>query len=261
MTVQIIADSIWEGRRITTFEFTRFWKLMVAQLNTHGLLARSVASSRAIPTQAVMKQVLTDPYLPIFSGAQKGMVGIPLTEAEQESKRAEWLDGRFDALRLSDRLFRDECHKETANRPLEPWEHVHVVVTATEWRNFLALRTKHDAQPDWVPIASEVERLLKEHEPTERRVHTPFVSDEFDLLSKAMRISAARCARTSYLVTERPKKTYSEELDFSCSLAESGHWSPFDHPAIAKPGVHGRFVGWQSFRSTFGDTAHGDLKT
>ena len=44
-------------------------------------------------------------------------------------------------------------HKQIANRPLEPWFHITVLVTATEWDNFYGLRAHKDAQPEFQVLA------------------------------------------------------------------------------------------------------------
>jgi hypothetical protein len=46
-----------------------------------------------------------------------------------------------------------KVHKQIANRILEPWSHIKVVASATEWDNFFKLRIADDAQPEIKELA------------------------------------------------------------------------------------------------------------
>lgn len=264
-TVQLIADTTWNGHRITTFEVD-IWKLLLAQLNTHGLLARSAASSRAIPAKKLRAFISANPFVPIFTKEQAGMVGGELGPMESDAARKVWLESLASQLDYAEQLSALGVHKEVANRLLEPYMRTKVVITATEWRNFIALRGGKGAQSEWSEITAGIREGLETSKPRKSQRHAPFVpvKDENELawleIGYVLKVSAARCSRTSFMLDQRPEKTISDELALADSLAAEGHWSPFDHPAIAAAGKHGRFVGWKSFRSTFGDTAHGDYQ-
>jgi len=197
------------------------------------------------------------------------MVGGELGPMESEAARKVWLESLASQLDYAEQLSALGVHKEVANRLLEPYMRTKVVITATEWRNFLALRGGKGAQSEWAELTAGIREGLETSAPRPSRRHVPFfptaVENETiwveDMpLSYVLKVSAARCARTSFMLDQRPEKTISDELALADSLAAEGHWSPFDHPAIAEAGKHGRFVGWKSFRSTFGDTAHGDYQ-
>ena len=64
------------------------------------------------------------------------------------------------------------------------------------------------------------------------------------------RISAARCARVSYL-THEGKREIAKDLELYERLKEDRHLSPFEH--VAKPaldaGFHANFRGWVQMRA------------
>ncbi|MDQ1005855.1 thymidylate synthase ThyX [Streptomyces sp. V4I23] len=104
--VQILRDSLSpSGNRLTTMEVT-FPRFLLAQVNTHRVFSRNSASSRAIPTAKLLRQVLTSPYVPEEFGTNKpGMQAGPALGGEgQACARDEWLRARdrmvVQALRL-----------------------------------------------------------------------------------------------------------------------------------------------------------------
>ena len=62
--------------------------------------------------------------------------------------------------------------------------------------------------------------------------HLPFVDErDADLSTEdKVKVSAARCARVSYL-THDGKRDPAKDLDLYAKLRSSGHMSPFEHPA------------------------------
>ena len=62
---EIIADSKNKiGNRITTFVVT-FPRIILAEFNTHRMLSKNSASSRAIPFQKMLKSVKENPFIPL----------------------------------------------------------------------------------------------------------------------------------------------------------------------------------------------------
>src|SRR5690606_25524449 len=93
------------------------------------------------------------------------------------------------------------------NRLIENFSYVTVVFTTTDIHNFLDLRNHPDAQPEIHEAARQIAKAYKESTPRKLargEWHLPFVSDEDrrtygeDNMSILIRISAARCASTSY---------------------------------------------------------------
>ena len=84
MGARIIADSkhFKLGTRITTFELS-FPRWILAEFNTHRLLSRNSASSRAIPIKANIENIMADTAMPVHWGVnQPGMVAD--AEANEE---------------------------------------------------------------------------------------------------------------------------------------------------------------------------------
>ena len=71
--VRILADSLGPSRiRLTTLEVT-FPRFLLAEFNTHRMLSRNSASSRAIPTERLIKEVRERPFIPEFNKRVTGM--------------------------------------------------------------------------------------------------------------------------------------------------------------------------------------------
>ena len=71
---RVIADSISpSGERMTTMEI-EYPRFILAELNTHRMLSKNSASSRAIPVKAMHEQIKAAPAGPVFWGKnQAGM--------------------------------------------------------------------------------------------------------------------------------------------------------------------------------------------
>ena len=143
ISAKVIADSKNEfGNRITTMVLT-FPRYILAELNTHRMMSRNSASSRAIPYEKLLKSVQENPFIPIaWMKDHKGMQG---TEYHTSSTDIEilnniWLTSRNDAIQMSTKLSENNVTKQLCNRLLEPYMWHTVIVTATEWENFFYLR-------------------------------------------------------------------------------------------------------------------------
>jgi thymidylate synthase ThyX len=241
---KIILDSIApSGGRLTTFEVT-LPRIVLAEFNTHRIFSRNSASSRAIPVEKMMKRVREDPFVPEYWGKnQKGMQAEQeLDEKEIEIARRHWVADRDDSLRHANDLLSVGVHKQLANRLLEPHLWHTIIVSATEWSNFFGLRNNPKAQPEIRKPAWMMHEQYLAHKPQQLASgawHLPLVTniDEATLskeysLEQLIQISAARCARVSYLThdgTRDPQK----DLELYADLLLNGHMSPFEHPAKA----------------------------
>jgi thymidylate synthase ThyX len=243
--VKIIADSlnIETGQQITTFVIERMPKCLLAELNTHRMLSRNAASSRAIPIEKVIQRIEEDPYIPQFTRNQKGMQGEIGDKQFQEEAELKWLRAMDYAIAEAQRLSEMGVHKQNANRLLEPFMYVPVVVTGTEWENFFKLRCAKPTHPDLRNIAREMADLYIWANPKDLRPgewHIPFVDDLHNPtpggslipFADALKISSARCARISYTTHDG---RYSFERDFGLHdlLVKEGHFSPLEHSAVA----------------------------
>lgn len=238
---KVIADSIARGVRLTTLEVT-FPRFILAEVNTHRMLSRNSASSRAIPVERRIAQVRESPFVPEAFGKNKsGMQSAEvLDDLGQKLARAAWEDASVDAARHAERLSALQAHKQHANRVIETYAWHTCVVTATEWENFRRLRTDTAAQPEMQITAKLMAAAMDASEPVELSPgdwHLPYVRDEWEIdahdrggENALIQISVARCAAVSFerQNVEKPLDEYMKRHD---GMMSSAHWSPFEHQA------------------------------
>lgn len=259
----ILADSISPlGRRLTTFEIT-FPRFILAEFNTHRVFSRNSASSRAIPIHKQIERVIQYPFVPIgFGSAQKGMsAGDDLAGWKSFAARQAWLLARWPSVGAAKLLEKLEVHKSFANRLLEPWLWHTVIVTATEWSNFFALRTDKGAQPEIQKIATMMLDQYLVSAPNYLDVgqaHLPLVFEEDKKVltpRQQFYLSAGRCARVSF-DRQHDSEPHQKSIDRAEMLTSSGHWSPTEHQATVsgkkEHHLSGNFEGdWIQWRKTF----------
>lgn len=258
-------------------------------------LSRNAASSRAIPVQKMIDAILADPAVPLFWG--KNVAGMQHKEelgpVERQKAYDIWMQSMESqiayakamcALGIDDENRPISAHKQIVNRMLEPYMHIKVLVSATEWSNFLGLRDHGDAEPHIMLLAQAVrEELAKPVEQTLHpgEWHMPFVSaDDWrdaylgaeaggDPIDAARKLSVARCASTSYKTVDGFDMTFdrAEALHDKLVAATPLHASPAEHVAQAdllhtahedeagwhperweNPRQHGNFVGFRQYR-------------
>ena len=241
---KIIADSVSPaGCRLTTMEVT-FPRIVLSEFNTHRMFSRNSASSRAIPIAKQLQRITDDPFIPVWWGRnQSGMQAeVELSGYERIQAESEWLAARDSAVAHVRQLMALGLHKQISNRLLEPWMWQTVIVTATEWSNFFALRANPMAQPEIRTVAVLMKELHEANEPSlinQGEWHLPFIQPEerdgaFEFSEEARKISAARCARVSYL-THDGRRDLEADLNLYDRLASAGHMSPFEHVATPLP--------------------------
>jgi len=269
-STRVLKDSLAPcGKRLTTWELT-YPRFVHAELMTHRMFSRNSASSRAIPTEKLMARVREDPALPQWWGRNQS--GMQANEELDGASRAEaerlWLAARDQMLVAVEQLGKVGLHKQLANRLIEPWMFITVLVSSTEYSNWFHLRNHRMAQPEIAWVARAMWQHYQEHRPTEIPEggwHLPLVQpEEVTALGEVMakKVSTGRCARVSYLTHEgvRDPDKDVELHDRLCSgpaTGEPGHWSPFEHVAMAlvEPVRSGNFLGWAQYRKAF-DTEH-----
>lgn len=284
ISAKIIADSInGSGNRLTTMEL-RYPRCIHSEFMTHRVFSRNSASSRAIPVAKLIESIRKDPFIPLVWGKnQKGMQGGEecnemVINNDRPFKKVwtreeAWLDAMAQVIDWAERFSNAGYHKQIVNRLLEPWMHITVCVSATEWSNFLALRDHEAAEPHMRMLARKVGAELRGSLPNLVEVgdwHLPYITEEERLsvpqgaLFLLARISAARCARTSYLLHDGERPTDVDDVALYERLAKDRpmHASPLEHQATPDrpytggeagsrwqtPEEHGNFTGWRQFR-------------
>ena len=256
ITAKIVEASVnSSGNRITSWVLT-YPRFIHSELMTHRMFSRNAASSRAIPIKKMLDWVINNPAMPEHWGAnQKGMqADVELSAEEIAACKVEWLKARDNAVETVRRLSDLNLHKQVANRLLEPWPLMTVLLTATEYGNFFALRAHPDAQPEFRMLAYQMLPLYQASVPKLLQPgewHLPFnesMPGGLDLSTK-LKIVVARAARVSYVNFEG-KIDPNEDIALHDRLLQSGHMSPFEHVAYAAPGVPqiGNFKGWVQYR-------------
>lgn len=263
---KILCDSISpDNIRLTTMEIT-FPRIVLSEFNTHRIFSRNSASSRAIPVEKQIKKIKENPFIPEYWGKnQKGMQAEEeVSEIDRQEAIKNWLSARDNAVDSTEKLLKIGIHKQITNRLLEPFMWHTVIVTATEWDNFFALRCHKDAQPEIKKIADLIKQKKEKNNPIKigyKDFHLPLVDfneqkelqlNKFDLCL----VSAGRCARVSYL-THDGKKDPNADTELAKKLLNSGHMSPFEHIArpmnnivLEKERFSGNFRGWIQYRKT-----------
>lgn len=265
MFANIILDSISpEGIRLTTFHL-RYWRAIHAELMTHRDFSRNARSSRAVPSKVLLTEQI---FVPEFGMNKPGMQSeIKAPPELQERWSREW---EHLAQLCREQVFQwqaEGMHKQWANRPLEWFGWIDVLVTATRWKNFFALRISKYAQPEFDQLANAMQNAMEISTPKllqPGQWHLPYIADwEADGrwgLNTLQMMSTARCARLSY-------KPFDGEADVNAEIARYEklvvsrpvHASPAEHQATPdrlianghyweEPNLHGNFDGWVQYR-------------
>ena len=269
---KIILDSVNEsGDRLTTFQL-RYPRFIHSELMTHRVFSRNAMSSRAVPVAKMIAQVRDNPAKPTHWGTNKP--GMQATE-EVPTASAEhlWHKAAKLAADVAEQMVKLNLHKQVANRILEPFQWMNTIVTATEWDNFYLLRAHPDAQPEFQKLAVMMLEAQKSSQPKLLRAgewHLPYVTvAELEDMKSARtgelhpfrvgqmrKVSAARCARVSYLTHDGRRPELHEDLALFDRLAGGVplHASPLEHQGT--PGMYdcGNFKGWTQFRKVWEKT-------
>lgn len=285
----IVLDSISpDGVRLTTFEL-EYPRFILAEFNTHRMISKNTASSRAIPVKQMHEHILLKTARPVEWGKnQPGMKATELLDQEQtQNAQHTWNRARDHALAFSSTLHELGVHKQITNRLVEPFQMVKTVATATEWANLWWLRDHPDAQPEFRTLARCMHELYNESQPEPIHWwewHLPYVAtrrafnhsviylDEQTGLEisveEAKMISASCCAQVSYrkndVSLDKARRIYTQLIE-----SEPAHASPVEHQArpmhpsedyLGTPGVthrdykdqlwSGNFRGWIQYRKT-----------
>lgn len=255
----------------------RYPRIIHSEFMTHRVFSRNASSSRAIPVAKVIEQVCNDPFIPshVYMN-QSGMVGtVEASEDTYEAFKGLWLKAVDSAVTVAESMVALGVHKQHVNRILEPFQYINVIVTATEWENFLHLRLASDAQPEMQDLARAIKgemdkvgnNIISVYHICGKYVSLPFITqEEVDehcmnsfsssevLINDLMLISSARCARVSYNNHDGSCPDEHKDKKLARRLFDAGHLSPMEHPCIWAGDMryHRNLYGWESLRCKFG---------
>lgn len=295
LDAQIVADSINPtGNRMTTYVL-KYWRAIHSEVLTHRAFSRNSASSRAVPVEKMIQRIIDDPFIPThWTINGPGMVAsVEATDpVDIAIYMQQWLRARDVAVEEARWFSAAKLHKQVVNRLLEPWMHIEVVLSGTEFNNFFLLRDHKDAEPHLRDLAALMHEQYSKSEPISRGMleastcqyagkldplsvvdsshrfwwHKPFVREDTffnrtDDLHDLIKESVAHCAWVSYYnqfqeaTPENVERVYQRLVG-----SQPIHASPTEHVAVAcnGPHRHGNFVGWCPWRKFLPGESGGD---
>lgn len=269
--VEVICDSISpDNIRLTTMRL-HYWRPIHAELMTHRVFSRNARSSRAVPVTTLLKE---EPYIPEFGSNKPGMqAGDKLEPNDMLKAQQVWEDLIAYTRKQVTELHARGVHKQWANRPLEWFGWIDVLVTSTDWANWFALRDHPDAAPEIHELARLMHQAIDNSAPQSLYYgdwHLPFITHDerrnatagFEM-ERLKVLSTARCARISYKPFDG-NADYEREMERYNKLVVSSpvHASPAEHQATPdfrveirlgknqvircwqNPEEQGNFIGW-----------------
>lgn len=271
----IIKDSISpENIRITTFHL-RYWRAIHSELMTHRVFSRNARSSRAVPSRVL----LTEPiFIPQFGMNKPGMQSDILASPQLQAKWShEWQQLADICREHVERWSAEGMHKQHANRPLEWFGWIDVLVTSTYWENFFTLRISDYAQPEFNELALAMRDEMRASKPQLLQPgewHLPYITKEDEdfadslatsgrtRLEYLLKLSTARCARLSYVPFDGNADYEAEVARYKkLVVSQPVHASPAEHQATPdhpvalgnsgkwkNPELHANFNGWIQHR-------------
>lgn len=240
ISAKVIAHSVPRagGPDIFTLEL-EYPRFIHQEFMTHRVFSRNASSSRAMSITKNLQQIMDNPAMPIHWGLnEKGMQAHnTASEKVQENAEIIWRKIGKWACSGAEELAYIGLHKQVVNRVVEPFSHIRVIVTATEWDNFFALRLHPDAQPEIRKLAKVMSEAMAESDPLILEAgewHLPYIDydeESFHDLHVCKQVSVARCARVSY--KRDTNASIDQDIELFTRLKDAGHYSPFEH--IATP--------------------------
>ena len=254
ISAKIVADSISKsGKRITTFEL-EYPRWILAELNTHRQFSRNSMSSRAIPVNKQIQQIIENPATPVFWGLNQTGMSAKEEHSNIDACKGAWKAIAEEYTAFADVLKEQNLHKQIVNRLLEPFQRMKTVLTATEFDNFFKLRLAPDAQPEIQELARCMKEVMDLNEPEllkEGEWHTPYVEhfrgsdcdaelmyivDNVGVsLEEAKAISTSCCGQVSYREID---SSYDKAMSVYTKLGlntDHAHLSPTEHQATPIP--------------------------
>lgn len=253
VSATVIADStMHNGTRMRTFEI-ECPRIILSENNTHRMLSKNSASSRAIPFAKMQEQLTGRPVR--FGQANPGMQdkGVDYDEPVMGMPpKLAWEHACADAAFWSEAFFTAGYHKQVYNRLTEPFQMMKTVVSGTEFNNFFWLRDDDAADPTIAALARVMKQAQDASEPfflEPGEWHLPYVDSWREAdgtmtyyikddegvatwldVEDAKKVSAARCAAVSFRNTDY---TLEKSLQVFDRLVgdERKHASAFEHQA------------------------------
>lgn len=197
---KVLAYSISQaGNKLVTFEI-EYPRMILAELNTHRMLSRNSASSRAIPFEKMQQQLTARPVR--FGQANAGMqdkgedfnelvASTYIYECDPQGQvcgitscmsnlppNLAWNKARDFAVLMSKAFYDAGYHKQVYNRLTEPFQMMKTVLSGTDLANFFWLRDDDSADPTIAELARVMKKALENSDPQllyQGEWHLPYV--------------------------------------------------------------------------------------
>lgn len=243
----------YTGTVLTTFEVV-FPRWILAEVNTHKMISKNSASSRAVPIKSNIEYIRNNTAKPVVWGLnQAGMVSENVADIDTALKATTvWENARDSAIKHAEEMVDLNIHKQFANRLIENFSYQKAIITGTEWDNFFWLRNHKDAQPEFRELA---ETMMREYNATPAEPlwvgewHLPYIDTKRDItnggklvyysngvelpLEDAIKVSASCCAQVSYRKAddslEKAIQIFSKLNIDSPDVNARPHVSPTEH--------------------------------
>jgi thymidylate synthase ThyX len=262
-SAEVVLDSITpygDETRLTSM-YVVFPKMVLGERNRHRGFSLSDRSSRAVPPEKLIQEVRDDPAMPaLFRGRTTGMGGgVEFGGTALSDAREAWRKAARQAADRTEEMTFLNLAKEVVNRGLDPYIRMHSLMTATRdvWLNFFGLRLDAGADPTIQVLAQRCFEAYRASTPKLLQPgewYLPFVNPNEDVghpenwnpilgsdspdddyyYSRALKLSAARCAHLSYNDLETGQRmTVEKALRIYDRLITSRpiHASPTEHQA------------------------------
>lgn len=245
------------GEELITMEI-ELHRFILPEFNTHRCFSRNFQSSRAVPVDKMIEQVMWKPAMPVHIGKnQRGMVADQeLSGFDKHNAEYQWIVAAKQAADSASELNKLGVHKQVVNRLLEPFMKTKGIVTTTKegFESFFKLRSHKDAQPEIKALSDKMKEVVEGSLPEELRVgeyHLPYVtwsrddrgiyfvgdSGNLNSIEEAIKVAASCCAQVSYRVLDDSLEKALKIYDM-LNLPENGsypkdppHFSPTEHIA------------------------------
>jgi thymidylate synthase ThyX len=187
------------GNRLSSVVAT-FPRYLLAEFNTHKMISKNSASSRAIPGKKLRESVKDNPYIPEkWMKDHKGMQGSQFYDDPEDIQllRSRWEMYKDEAIHnagvlngepfhINETEYKYDVSKQIANRLLEPFMFHTALMSATEWENFFALRAEGGAEINFQKSAFMILDAMNASTPKELKEgewHLPYGDniDPFEL--------------------------------------------------------------------------------
>lgn len=270
LETKLLAHSVGKenGVHLLTWEVLHP-RFILAEVNTHRVLTRNGASSRAIPFLKMADLIRSNMAGPLqWLLNRPGMVTTEIMAPDLAAECDEiWQEAFADALKHATRLNERNASKQYVNRLLEPFMMQRTLISSTRWENFYKLRNHPDAQPEFKEIAAMMDEIDCNSVPIERSCHDshgwhlPYITPEdwtaasayhhddnlthkvysdvlpigesYNTTTNLLVMCSARCARTSYKTFDGETPPIANDYRTFGKLATDPlHASPMEHPAF-----------------------------